>query len=129
MRLEIGGLIRNERVRSRVRLVKAIRREGLHLVEDLTRELVRHFLFGRACEEADTLFLHHLFAFLPHGAAQIVGFCQRVPGQDLGNLHHLLLIDRHTVGLFQRRLEERMQVGNRLLAVLASNELLGGAAI
>ena len=47
------------------------------------------------------LLRHLLQLLLPHGAAQNIGFAQRVTGQLIRNLHDLFLVKDHAVGLFQ----------------------------
>src|SRR4029453_15498817 len=42
VRLQVGGLERDQRVRRRVRLVEAVHGEGLHLIEDLPRLALAH---------------------------------------------------------------------------------------
>ena len=56
---------------------------------------------------------------LAHGAAQQIGFAERIAGEILRDLHHLLLIDDDAVGLLQDRLEARGGDIRALLAVLA----------
>ncbi len=82
-----------------MRLVEAVGGEGLHLVEDLAGELGPAALLGGAVEEAHALARHLLRLLLAHRAAQIVGVAERVAGEHLRDLHHLLLVDDDAVGL------------------------------
>ena len=69
--------------------------------------------------EASALLLHLTANFLAHSAPQKVGFSERVAGQDLRGLHHLLLIDDDPESLAQHRLELGMNVIGLLPSVLA----------
>ncbi len=62
--------------------------------------------------------VHLRLDLLPHRAAQQIGAAERVAGQHLGDLHDLLLVDHDAVGFLEDRLERRVQVIGRLLAVL-----------
>ena len=55
----------------------------------------------RAGEESLALLGHFLGLLLAHRAAEDVGFAQRITRHHVGNLHHLLLIQDHAVGLFE----------------------------
>ena len=52
-----------------------------------------------------------------HGLAELVCLGRAEAGDVDGHLHELLLEQRHAEGLAQARLEQRMQVGDRLLAL------------
>ena len=88
-----------------MRLVEAVARELLHQVEDLLDLLLREAALQRAGDEALALLGHLLGVLLAHGAAQQVGFAQRVAGQAVGDLHHLFLVDDDAVGLFEQLLQ------------------------
>ena len=82
--------------------------------------------FRRALEEHTALLGHLLGLLLAHGATQQVRAAERVAGQNLRDLHDLLLIEDHAVRRLQRRFEAGMQiVGRRTRAVLARDELVG----
>jgi hypothetical protein len=53
---------------------------------------------------------HLLGLLLAHRAAQQVGAAERVAGQHLRDLHHLLLVQDDAVGRLQHRLEARVRV-------------------
>jgi hypothetical protein len=130
VRLQIRGLVGDHRVRGRVALVEAVGRERLHLVEDRDRSLaVGGPMRLRALEEAVALRRHLLRLLLAHGAAEVVGVAERVAGERLRDLHHLLLIDDDAVGVGEDRLERGMQILDRLAAVLALDELRDHAAV
>ena len=55
----------------------------------------------RALDERLALGVHLGLDLLAHGAAQEIGAAQRVAGELLGDLHHLLLVDDDAVGLLR----------------------------
>ena len=74
--------------------------------------------------------LRHLLGFLlAHGAAQQIGFAQRVAGEPVGDLHHLFLIHDHAQRLLQNLLQFRQFVFDFLAAVLAVDEVVDHAAL
>ncbi len=102
----------------RVALGEAEVGEGGELVEDLVGHLALDAPLGHALVEPGPQPLHPLAAALrAHGLAQLVGLARGEPGHVDGHLHELLLEQRHAEGLGQRLLEQRVQVGDRLLAV------------
>ncbi len=108
--LQPARLERNQRIGGGVRLVEAVTGELGHQVEDGARLSLRHRLLGGALDEAEALEIHLLLLLLAHGAAQKVGFPQAVARQDLGDLHHLFLIDDDAVGLGQDIGQRRVQI-------------------
>ena len=99
-----------------MRLVEAVAGELLHQVEDLLDLLLREAAAERALDEALALRGHLLELLLAHGAAQDVGFAQRVAGEAIGDLHHLFLVDDDAVGFFENLLQLGQVVGDGLLA-------------
>jgi hypothetical protein len=97
MRLEVGRLVRDERVRGRVRLVEAVARELLEQVEDLAglAAVVAETL--GAVDEGALLLGHLLGLLLAHRAAQEIGAAERVARERAGDLHDLLLVDDDAV--------------------------------
>ena len=65
MRLEIRGLIGDQRIRGGVRLVEAVARELLHQVEELRRLRSRQAVLFRPGDEDVALLRHLLGFFLP----------------------------------------------------------------
>ena len=107
MRLQISRLVRHQRIRRRVRLVKPVPRKLLHLVEDFA-----HRLFGmpkrrRPGQEAVLLFVHPFLALLPHRPPQQVRLAKRVARQTLRNLHHLFLVDNHPIRILENPFQLR----------------------
>ena len=93
----------------RVALGKAVVGEGRELVPHQVGGLPHDAALGHAVVEPLTDALHALAAALRrHRLAQLVGFAWREPGDGDGDLHELLLEQRHTQRLFQHRLEQRM---------------------
>jgi hypothetical protein len=93
-----------------VGLVEAIAGELGHQFEDAVRLLFRHGVPGGALDEARLLDVHLLLLLLAHGAAQKVGLPEAVAGQDLGDLHHLFLVDDDPVGLGQHLFQRGVQI-------------------
>ena len=101
-------------------LVEAVAGELVHQLEDHRPPGSGETpLLVGAGDEAGPLLVHLLLLLLAHGAAQKVGLAQAVAGQDLGDLHHLLLVDDDAVGVVEHRLQQRMQHVDRLAADLA----------
>ncbi|MNG81900.1 hypothetical protein D3C79_405670 [compost metagenome] len=112
-----------------MRLVEAITGEFLHQIEDFYRQ----FAVDAACFcpilETATLLGHFNRVLFTHRTAQHVRAAQRIPGQHLGNLHNLFLIQDNAVGRLQHRLERLMlpldiRVGNFFAAVLTVDKVI-----
>jgi hypothetical protein len=115
--LRYAGLVAEERVGGGVRLVEAVARELVQDVEDRVGGLlVDPVQPPGPLDELPALLGHGDRVLLAHGPAQHVGAAERVAGDDLRRLHHLLLVDHDPVGLAADLLEEL--VGN--LTVLGS---------
>ena len=125
IRLHVRGLVGDQRVGRGVALVEAVFGEALQQVEDRVGLGAVDAALGRALDEVLALLLHLLADLLAHGAAQQVGLAERVAGQDLRRLHHLLLVDDDAERLAQDRLELGMDVFRLLQAVLAQRNRSG----
>ena len=66
---------------------------------------------------------------LAPGLAELVGLGGREPGDVDGHLHELLLEQRYPEGLGQGPLQQRVQVGHRLLTVAAADVGVDRAAL
>ena len=122
--LEPGRLIGDQGVGSRVRLVEAVTRELFHQVENGTRPVRIDLALLRALHERVAL-LRHLFRFfLAHGAAQHVGATEAVIGQHLRDLHHLLLIQDHAIGVGEHWFQIGVWIIHFGTAVLAVDEVV-----
>ena len=64
-----------------------------------------------------------------HGLAQLVGLGRAEPGDGHRHLHQLLLEQRDTEGPLQNGLEQRVQVGDLLLAPAAADVGVDGVAL
>ena len=74
--------------------------------------------------------MRHFFRFLlAHGAPQQVGFTERVSGEAIGDLHHLLLVHDHAECLLQNLLQFGQFVFHLLAAMLAIDEVVDHAAL
>ena len=63
-----------------------------------------------ALDELAALLGHLVFVLLAHRAAQQVGAAERVAGEQLGGVLHLLLIDHDAVGVAADFLQQRMLI-------------------
>ena len=122
VRLQPGRLIRDQSIRGGMALVERVGRELLHRIEELGRELHVDAVPGAALDEAAALLRHEVGLLLPHRAAEQIGAAERIPAQHLRDLHHLLLVDDHPVGVAQDGLEARVRVADTLAPVLAVDE-------
>ena len=117
-----GGVIGQQRVGGGVAFVEAVAGELFHEVKDFVGLVFADAFSGRAFAEDEAVAGHFFRFFLAHGAAQQVGAAQAVAAQNLGALHHLLLIDHDAVGFAEHAFEQRVGVDDRLFAVLAADE-------
>ena len=107
MSFQVGGLVGQQGVGSRVGFVEAVTGKLGHQFENLDGFLRVHFALAATGQEFLLLRRHFLGLFFAHGAAQDVSFAQAEARQTVGDLHHLFLIDDHAVGLFQGLLQLR----------------------
>ena len=103
-------------------LVERISGERLDQREHLLGKLRRKTLTIGAGQEFLPLLSHDLRDLLAHRLADYVRFTERVSGERLRDVEHLILIDDHAVGLFENVLQVRVQVGHRHPAVLGVYE-------
>src|ERR1051326_2939718 len=127
--LQPRRLVRDERVRHGVRLVEAVARERLDVVEDLVGLLLVVAMCQRAGHELLALRDHQRQDLLPHRLAQQVRLAERVAGHALGDLHDLLLVDDDAVRLLEDLLHHRHEVLRLRLSVLALDELVDHAGV
>ncbi|MOA44706.1 hypothetical protein D3C78_1670240 [compost metagenome] len=78
MRLHIGGLIGHDGVSGGMALVEAVIGEFRQKVEDGVGLRLRDAILDGAIDEALTLLVHLLLDLLAHGAAQKIGFAERI---------------------------------------------------
>ena len=119
MRLEIGSLVGDERIRRGMRFVEAIAGELFHQVEEMRRLGARYPVCFCTGNENVALFRHLLDVLLAHRAAQQVGATQRVAADRLRDLHHLFLVHHHAVRGRENRLEARVLVVDSIASALS----------
>ncbi len=66
---------------------------------------------------------HFLGLLLAHRTPQHVGATQRVPPDDLGDQHNLLLVHNHTIGALEYRLQIGMEIIDLGAPMLAVDEI------
>eukprot|EP00659_Diplonema_papillatum_P014932 gene14931-biopygen14991 len=103
--LQPRSLVRHQAIGGRVGFVEAVTGELFHQVEDVTGQVGIDVVGGATFNEATALLGHFLGLFLTHGSTQHVRAAEGIAGHDLGNLHHLFLIQDDAVGRCQYRLE------------------------
>src|SRR3954468_20601348 len=129
VRLEICGVVREQRIGGRVRFVEAVLGELRHQVEDLFDLALVEAALDRALYKALALLRHLLDVLLTHRATEKVGFAERVSGETLRYLHHLLLINDDAKRFAQDLFQLRQLVFDFLVAVLARDEVVNHAAL
>ena len=108
------------RERHRVRLGEAEVGERGERLEDLVGHRARHPARRHPVVEARPHLLHaRRRALGRHGLAQLVGVGRAEPRDGDGHLHQLLLEERDPERALEDRLEQRVQVGDGLLAAAA----------
>ena len=112
-----------------MRFVEAIAGELGHQIEDVVGDLFIHAALYRALAEDLALLVHLFFLLLAHRAAQKIRAAKRIAGQHLGDLHDLLLVQDHSVGGLQDRLQIGMRIGDLGAAVLAIDEIVDHAGL
>ena len=123
VRLEPRGLVGQDRVRHRVRLVEAVAAEGL----DLRGRAPRPASAGGPSAMARSTNLPSSFlissaSFLPTAFRSTSASARREARQHVGDAHHLFLVGDDAVGRLQDLLQRRVRVGHRLLAQLPPDE-------
>ena len=129
MRLQIRGVIGEQRIGRRVRLVEAVPGKLRHQIEDLLDLLRRISVLHRALHKALALRRHFLGFLLAHGAPQQIGVAQRIAGEAVGDLHHLFLIDDHAQRLLKNLFQFRQFVFDFSAPVFALDEVVDHAAL
>ena len=119
--LEVGRLIRDEPVARRVRLVEPVPLERLEGLEHRVDGVRRHAAFGGLRDEFFLLRSQDRRLLLADRVAQRVRLGSgEATERDRGG-HDVLLVDEDPVRLLEIWLQERVEVGHRLLTVLASD--------
>ena len=103
-------------------LGESIVRESRHLVEDFIGDRTDDPTFGHTGVQAIAKASHTFgTALRPHGLTQLIGFGWRETGDVDRHLHELLLEQRDSEGLAETVLEQRMQIGDRLLTITSTD--------
>ena len=121
VRLQVGRLVGDEPVAGGVSLVEAIACEWLEGGEDLVDDVRRNPLLLRAGLELRLVLAEDILLLLADRVAEVVRLRTGVVRHRDGGGHDVLLVDEDPVRVLQRRLEGGVEVGDRLLAVLAAD--------
>ena len=119
---EIRRPVGNQRVADAVSLVEGVTRERLDEVENLGAHRLRVSPLNRSRNEPVTLLGHQRGNLLAHGLADGVGLPQRVTGEVLQDVQHLVLVDDDAVGLVQQFLHAGMGIRNLLHTMFGADE-------
>ena len=119
--LEVRRLVRDQAVAGGVRLVEPVALERLERLEHGVDDLGLDAPLRRLGDELLLLRAQHRGLLLADRVAQGVRLGAREPAQGDRGGHDVLLVHEDPVGLLQVRLEQRVEVGHRLLAVLATD--------
>ena len=103
-------------------LVEAIAGKLGDQIEDVTGLRFFEAALDGAAHEPLALSVHFRLDLLAHGATQQIRIAQAVTRQDLGDLHHLFLVDDHAIGFAQNIFEIGIQIVDLFLAVFSGNE-------
>ncbi len=122
VRFQPGGLPGDEGIGGRVAFVEAVAGELVDQVEDELGLGPGHAVGLGTLDEAGALRVHLGLDLLAHGAPEQIGLAQRVAGEHLRDLHHLLLVDDDAVGGLQYGFEHGVQVIGLLPAPFAGGE-------
>ena len=112
--------------------VETVTGEFFHQVENVTGQVSVNIVIGATFNKATALLGHFFRFFLTHGPTQHVSAAEGIPGHDLGNLHHLFLIQDDAVGRGQYGLEAfvlivRVRVRQFGAAVLTVDKVINHA--
>ncbi len=107
VRLQIRGVVRQQRVRRRVRLIETVSGKLRHQIENLLDLFRRIAALRRSLHEALALLGHFLSILFAHRAPQKVGLSEGVAGELVRRLHHLFLIYDDAQRLLQNLLQFR----------------------
>ncbi len=121
VRLEVGGLVGDEPVARRVGLVEAVALERLEGGEDRVDRRRADPSLGGLGHELLPLGAEDRGLLLADGVAEGVRLRAGEAAEGHRGGHDVLLVDEDPVRLLEVRLEQRMEVRHRLLAVLAAD--------
>ena len=121
VRLQVGRLVGDVAVAPGVRLVEGVARERLDQLPHRPRPVLRVAVRHRPLDEARALRRHHLRLLLSHRLPHHVRFAQRVPGEALRDLQHLVLVDDDPVRIREDLRQVGVWVLDRLVAVAGAD--------
>ncbi len=120
MGLQVSRLVGKAAEAGRVGFVEAIGRKAGDVVEDAVGDEAIHALSDGAPDKLLPQLLHlPVRAVRGHGPAQQVALSQGEARHGLRDLQHMLLVDDDPVAGPEHRLQRRVQIGDRLQAMLA----------
>ena len=121
--LEVGRLVGHPSVARGVRLVEGVRGKGFPVGPNLLQTLSIVAIRLAALQEIGLHLVDDVLLLFAHGLSKAVGLTFRKAGELLAQQHHLLLVHRDAVGLFEVLLARVQIVGDRLTAVLAGHKV------
>ena len=121
VRLEVGGLVRDQPVAGGVGLVEPVAGEGLERGEHLVHHRCGNALLLGSGLELRLVLAQDRFLLLADRVAEVVRLGAGVIGHGDGGGHDVFLVHEDPVGVAQRRLQRLVQVRDLLLAVLAAD--------
>ena len=112
-----------------MRFVKSVTGEFLHQVKDFHRQFAVYAALFRPFFKGAALLGHLFRLFLTHRTTQHIRAAKGIPGQLLGNLHNLFLIQDNAVGRLQYRFQTLMlplyvRVGNLFATMLTVDKVI-----
>ena len=122
VRLQVRGLVCNDRVARRVTLIEAVSRELEDEIEELIRGHIRKAAFCGAKDEGCTRPIDDILLLLRNRLDDCVSFSQRNATEVMQDLHHLLLIDHDSVGLARIARDHFVHHRHRFARVLSRDE-------
>ena len=118
---EPGSLVGKQTIQRCVRAVERVASEGQDQFPQLRGDLLADTLLATAFLEADFVLAHQLFVLLADGLDHDICFAKGVARDRLEQLHNLLLVHNHAIGIFQDGFENWVQILNRVRVVLVLN--------
>ena len=115
MALEPAAHVHQQRKTGGVALRKAVFAKAFDLLKKAIGKLLRVAIGHHRAHQSIVKMLHAALAFPgSHGAAQAVGLAAAEIGRRHGDLHHLLLKNRHAQGAFEHLFQRRAGVAHCL---------------
>ena len=112
-----------------MRLVEAVAGKLLHQVKDALGFFLGDPVGSASGHELGALRGHLFLLLLSHGAAKDVRFSKRKTRQEIGDLHHLFLVQDDAVGFLKNVFQLRKFEADLGLALFAVDEIVDHAAL